>query len=99
MSLSFFQFMANLEQSGSRILDAWSVILTFSLIAIFHRTEVEDRIKKIYNTALILLIWVKVPFLSRNGDFLQKKYDISKGYIFWNYIWVCTYVPNFKISS
>ena len=28
-SLSFFQFMANLEQSGSRILDAWSVKITF----------------------------------------------------------------------
>ena len=30
-ALSFSQFMANLEQSGSRILDAWSVNLTFSL--------------------------------------------------------------------
>ena len=30
MSLSFFQFMAKLEQPGSRIPDAWSVKLTFS---------------------------------------------------------------------
>ena len=30
-SMSFFRFMAKLEQSGSRISDAWSVELTFSL--------------------------------------------------------------------
>ena len=29
-SLSFFQFMANLEQFGSRGSDVWSVKLTFS---------------------------------------------------------------------
>ena len=28
-SLSIFQFMANLEQSGSRMSDAWSVKLRF----------------------------------------------------------------------
>ena len=36
MSLLFFQFMANLEQSGSRIPDAWSVKVAFSLTAIFY---------------------------------------------------------------
>ena len=35
-SLSFFRFMANLEQSGSRILDVWSVKLTFSLKITFY---------------------------------------------------------------
>ena len=34
-SLSFFQFMANLGQSRSRILDAWSVKLTFLLTVTF----------------------------------------------------------------
>ena len=42
-SLSFFQFMANLEQSGSRILDAWSVKITFSLT--FYLTKTENRTK------------------------------------------------------
>ena len=34
--------------------------------------------QKIFNTALILLPWVKVPFLTKNADFLQKNGDISK---------------------
>ena len=34
--------MANLEQSESRILDAWSVELTFSLTVTFHLTKTED---------------------------------------------------------
>ena len=42
-SLSFFQFMTNLEQSGSRILDAWSVKLTFSLMVTFYITKTENR--------------------------------------------------------
>ena len=46
MSLSFSQFMADLEQLESRIPDEWSVVLTFSLIAIFHLTKTENRTKK-----------------------------------------------------
>ena len=34
-SLSFFRFVANLEQSGSRTLETWSIRLTFSLIVAF----------------------------------------------------------------
>ena len=45
-SLLIFQFMANLKQSGSRIPDAWSVKLTFSLIVIFYLTKTENRNKK-----------------------------------------------------
>ena len=33
---------------------------------------------KIFNTALTILLWVKVVFLPRKGDFLQKIADISK---------------------
>ena len=36
MSLLFSQFMANLEQSGGRTPDAWSVKVAFSLAAIFY---------------------------------------------------------------
>ena len=46
MSESFFQFMANLEQFGSRILDAESVKLIFSLIVTFYITKTENRTKK-----------------------------------------------------
>ena len=50
--LSFFEFMANLEQSKSQIRDAWSVV---------------------HNTALMLLLWIKLISLTKNADFFQKK--------------------------
>ena len=31
-----------------------------------------------FNTALTLLLWVKVPFLPKNADLLQKNAEISK---------------------
>ena len=45
-SLSFFRFMVNLKQFGSRIPDVWSIILSFSSIATFDQTENENRAKK-----------------------------------------------------
>ena len=45
-SLSFFQFMANSEQSGSRIPDASSAKLTFSLKVFFYLTKTGNRNKK-----------------------------------------------------
>ena len=47
-SLSFFQFIANLEQSVPK--------LTFSLIVTFYLTQTKNRTKKISNTALTLLL-------------------------------------------
>ena len=41
--LSFFRFMVNLKQPGSRILDAWSVILTYSLAVTFYLSKTENR--------------------------------------------------------
>ena len=46
MSLPFFQFTASLEQSRSRIPDAWSVKVIFSLIVTFNLTKTENRTKK-----------------------------------------------------
>ena len=45
-SLSFFLFIANLQQSGSRIPDAWSVKVTFALIVTFYITKTENKTKK-----------------------------------------------------
>ena len=39
--------MANLEQSGSHIPDAWSVILTFSLILIFILQKLKAELKNL----------------------------------------------------
>ena len=46
MSLSFFQFKANLELSGSRIPGTWFVKLTFSLIVTCYSTKTANRTKK-----------------------------------------------------
>ena len=64
--------MVNLQASASQILDVWFIKLTFLLIVIFYLTKPEKRVK-ISNTASILLLWVKVPFLPENVDFLQKQ--------------------------
>ena len=45
-SLSFFQFMANLDQSVSWILDARSEKLTLTLIITFYLTKTENRTEK-----------------------------------------------------
>ena len=43
--LLLFQFMANLELTGIRILYAWSVKLTFSLIVTFYLTKSANKSK------------------------------------------------------
>ena len=45
-SLPFFQFTINLEQSGSWILDAYSVKLIFPLKITFYLRKTENRTKK-----------------------------------------------------
>ena len=45
-SFSFFQLLANLEQSGSQILDTQSVKLMFLLVVTLYFTRTENRIKK-----------------------------------------------------
>ena len=45
-SFTFFQFTANLEQSGSRIPDPYSIKLMFSSTVTFYLTKNENRTKK-----------------------------------------------------
>ena len=42
-TLSFFQFMTNLEQSRSWIPEAWSLKLTYPLILFFYLTKIENK--------------------------------------------------------
>ena len=58
--------MADLELSGSRIPDAWSVILSFSLIATFYFTKTENQNKEPISLS-------KSTIFAKNADFLQKK--------------------------
>ena len=46
MSLWIFPFIANLEQSESRIPESWSVEITFALTIIFYLTKTKNRTKK-----------------------------------------------------
>ena len=77
MSLPFFQFTANLEQSGSWIPDTKSVKLIFSLMVTFCPTKTESRSKKSL-TQLSHYCFDKSTILATNVDFLQKNADISK---------------------
>ena len=45
-SLSFFRFMVNFQPSESRILNAWSIKLTFSLTITFYLGKPKNRTKK-----------------------------------------------------
>ena len=76
-SFPFFQFTANLKQSRSRIPDVktYMLKLTFSSIATFYLTKIENRAKR--SLTLLLLLWVKVLFWPKNADFLQKNAYIS----------------------
>ena len=46
ISLIFFQFMANLEQFGSQITEAWSLKLIFSLTLTLYLKKSQNRTKK-----------------------------------------------------
>ena len=67
--------MADLEPFRSHILDAWSVILIFSLIATFYITKTENRTKK---SLAQLSNLSKDTIFAKNADFLQNNADISK---------------------
>ena len=67
-SLSFFRFIANLEQSRSQIPDAYSLKLTLSLIVTFYLTITEKRSR----TSLTQLSLSKKSIFVKKADFFQK---------------------------
>ena len=75
--LSFFGFLADLEQSGGRIPDKESAKVMFSVIVTFCLTKTENRTKKSqHNPHTIALS--KGTFWTKNAIFLLKNADISK---------------------
>ena len=87
-----FSNLWHIWKSESWISDAWSVILTFSLIVTVYLTNIENRTKKIYNTALILLPRVKVLFLPKNANISKmKEVQVLKGFFLKLHICVLTY--------
>ena len=54
--LTFFKFLANLEQSQSWIPEAWSVKLTLLLKVIAYLTKIENKIKKSHTRFSVLIL-------------------------------------------
>ena len=89
--LLYFKFMANLEQSRSRIPEASSVKLTFSLTVTFYLTKTN-----VSNTALTLL--PKSCFLEKNVDISKIKRTLVLKVIFSRT--TCVYLRiKFQVSS
>ena len=94
--------MAKLEQSGSRILNAWSVILTFSIIIIFILQKLKTELKNLEHSSHTIALSIGTIFTTIFNYFCkQKNADISKikGALVLKDICVCTYVPNFKFLA
>ena len=72
MSLSFYQFMANLEQSGGWILDAWCIKLVFSLIVSFTLQKLKKELKNLEHSSNIIVL-SKGTIFAKNADFFAKK--------------------------
>lgn len=64
--------MVDLEESESQIPNAWSVIITFSLITTFYPTKNENRTKKSSTQPSYYWLKKKLPFWSKTADCLQK---------------------------
>ena len=74
---SFFQFMVDLEPSGTWILDIWSSTFAFPLILTFYFTKTENRTKKsLIQLSSIALI--KGTFFAKNCCFFSKKVMTSE---------------------
>ena len=63
--------MANLPQLGSRISEAWFVVLTFSLTVIFYLTKTESITK---NYLIQLTMLMKGTIIAKTCRFSQKIY-------------------------
>ena len=70
--------MVNLEQTGSPIPGHIVCKTYISIKGNFLSYQNWKQNQKTSNTVLILLVWIKVLFLTKNNDFLQKTADISK---------------------
>ena len=73
----FFQFMANLELSGSRIQDAESIKLTFSLKVAFHLQKRKTELKILKYSSHTIALSKGIIFAKKRW-FFAKNADISK---------------------
>ena len=71
MSLSFFQFMANLEPSRNRISDEESVKLTFSLKVTFILQKLKTKLKNFSHSCHTVALSKSIIF-AKKADFFAK---------------------------
>ena len=69
--LTFFQFIAHLEQSGSLIPGAWSVKLTFLLIVVFYLQKMKTELKNLSQNSDNIALRKGTTF-AKKAVFLQK---------------------------
>ena len=97
VTLSFFQFIASLEQFRSWIPDGQWVKLTFSLIVTFTLQNLKTELKNLELNSRIIILG-KDTIFAKNVKFLPKNAEISKI----SEILVLTYqiyVPSFKFLA
>ena len=106
-SLSFFLFISNQEQSGSRIPDAQSVKPTFSLKVFFYLTNTANRTNNLQHSSYTIalnkatIIAKKIIiFCKKNADICKiKRILVLKG-IFSEIMYVCVYLRiKFQVSG
>ena len=100
-SLSFFQFMTNLQPSGSPIPDAWSIKLTLSLTMIFYLIKTENKTKKSLTQLsyrCFLTICKKMRTSAKNADINKIKSWYYNVYFL--KLHICVYLrTKFQVSS
>ena len=76
-SLSFFKFLANLEQSGGRIPDTESAKVMFSVTVTICLTKTENRTKNVQHSSHTIAL-SKGTFQDKKHFFCKKNADINK---------------------
>ena len=79
----FFQVMPDFQPSGSQILELCSIKFTFSLTITFFITNLKTKIKNLSREAVLLLIWIKVQFLTKMMIFCIKLVTSAKLKLKW----------------
>ena len=70
--------MVNLEQSGSRIPNAWSVILTFSLILIFILQKLKAELKNLSHSSCAIALIKGLIFAKKKQIFCHQILILAK---------------------
>ena len=106
--IDIFPIKTNLEQSGSRILDAWSIVFKFSLIRTFYLTKTESSTKKSLKQLSLCFLELRFYYMPKNAKLYFAKEILPSAKLtgpgtislyFLKLCIVCIYVPNSKFLA